>query len=180
MRSEMQAAVAAVRAYALGLPGAREDHPWGESVAKVGAKVFVFLGKDRDSEWGCSVKLPRSATAVLDRPFAEPTGYGLGRSGWVTLSFREEERVPVEQLKGWIEESYRAVAPKKLVKELDGRQPGAAAAPAKSSAVERPAPKGKRKTSLPKRSAPKRPESAAMGKAKSKKAPLKKAPGKKE
>ena len=33
-----------VRQFAAGLPGAWEDHPWGESVAKVGKKVFVFFG----------------------------------------------------------------------------------------------------------------------------------------
>ncbi|HCO04282.1 MAG TPA: dGTPase, partial [Actinobacteria bacterium] len=33
-----------VRTFALGLPEAYEDHPWGESVAKVNKKVFVFLG----------------------------------------------------------------------------------------------------------------------------------------
>ena len=33
-----------VREFALGMPGAIEDFPWGESVAKVNKKVFVFLG----------------------------------------------------------------------------------------------------------------------------------------
>jgi hypothetical protein len=33
--------------FALGYPGAWEDHPWGETVAKVKTKVFVFFGKGR-------------------------------------------------------------------------------------------------------------------------------------
>ena len=33
-----------VRQFAAGLPEAWEDHPWGETVYKVGKKVFVFLG----------------------------------------------------------------------------------------------------------------------------------------
>ena len=37
---------AQARAFALSLPGATEDFPWGESVAKVNRKVFVFLGRD--------------------------------------------------------------------------------------------------------------------------------------
>ena len=36
----------ALRDYALSFPGATEDFPWGERVAKVKGKVFVFLGGD--------------------------------------------------------------------------------------------------------------------------------------
>lgn len=105
--------------FALSLPGAYPDHPWGETVAKVGKKVFVFLGHDERAV-GFSAKLPASSEAALLLPFAKPTGYGLGKSGWVTASFDEGEDVPVDLLLGWIEESYRAIAPKKLVAELDG------------------------------------------------------------
>src|SRR5262250_623849 len=104
-----------LREFALGFPGATEDFPWGERVAKVGGKVFVFLGKtSRDGSFGLSVKLPLSKDAALDLPFTEPTGYGLGKAGWVSASFSPKDRAPVEILKVWIEESYRAVAPKKL------------------------------------------------------------------
>ncbi len=110
-----------LRAFALKLPGAHEDFPWGERVAKVGGKVFVFLGKPA-GKGGLSlaVKLPVSSSDALDLPFTAPTGYGLGKSGWVTATFAPGEEPPVEILTAWIEESYRAVAPKKLVAELDG------------------------------------------------------------
>lgn len=123
---------ATLRAHAFSFPGAVEEHPWGESVAKVKGKVFVFLGHctPASEECGFSVKLPRSGVAALDLGFTEPTGYGLGKSGWVTARIREHERVDVELLKRWIEESYRAVAPKKLVAELDARAADAAGAPA--------------------------------------------------
>lgn len=42
----MHKGAAALVAFALSLPGAREDFPWGESVAKIGKKIFVFLGRD--------------------------------------------------------------------------------------------------------------------------------------
>jgi predicted DNA-binding protein (MmcQ/YjbR family) len=110
-----------LRKYALSFPGATEDFPWGERVAKVNGKVFVFLGRDpvAGGSMGISVKLPESGQDALDLPFAEPTGYGLGKSGWVSATFEAKDEPPVEILKGWIRESYAAVAPKKLLAELD-------------------------------------------------------------
>jgi predicted DNA-binding protein (MmcQ/YjbR family) len=115
----------ALRAYALGFPEAREDFPWGERVVKVGDKVFVFLGRDEDV--GVTVKLPSSGLMALSLPFASPTGYGLGKSGWVTARFGPRDKPPMELLRKWIDESYRAVAPKQLVKALD--EPRAQPAP---------------------------------------------------
>jgi predicted DNA-binding protein (MmcQ/YjbR family) len=109
---------ATLRRHALGLPGAWEDFPWGESVVKVGKKVFVFLGR-AGGEVSLSVKLPSSNLLALDLPFTSPTGYGLARGGWVTARFAKGEPTPVALLRQWIEESYRTVAPKRLVKELD-------------------------------------------------------------
>ena len=127
----------AVVAFALGLPAAREDFPWGERVAKVGKKVFVFMGKPASSKFGMSVKLPESGSDVLALPFASPTGYGLGKSGWVSLQFASADAIPpVAVLCEWIEESYRAVAPKTLVKELDGG--AAVSAPRPRTAARRP------------------------------------------
>jgi predicted DNA-binding protein (MmcQ/YjbR family) len=110
-----------LRKYALSFPGAVEDFPWGERVAKVKGKVFVFLGSDPvpGGPMGLSVKLPESGQDALDLPFAKPTGYGLGKSGWVSASFEAKDEPPLDILKGWILESYRAVAPKKLLAEFD-------------------------------------------------------------
>ena len=111
-----------LRAFALGFPEAYEEFPWGERVAKVNGKVFVFLGMDGDT-LGLSVKLPQSGMLALGLPFASPTGYGLGKAGWVTAKFAKREKAPVDLLRSWIEESYRAVAPKTLVKALDASGP---------------------------------------------------------
>jgi predicted DNA-binding protein (MmcQ/YjbR family) len=106
--------------YALSFPEAWQDEPWeGDVVAKVGKKVFVFLGSVRDDgSIGLSVKLPESRDEALAYPFTEPTGYGLGRSGWVSASFARGDPPPVDMLEEWIDESYRAIAPKKLVARL--------------------------------------------------------------
>jgi predicted DNA-binding protein (MmcQ/YjbR family) len=106
-----------VRDFALSLPGSFEDHPWGEDVAKVNGKIFVFLGSAGSRRM--TVKLEESHSHALSIEGAEPTGYGLGNSGWVTVPLRAEG-VNVALLRDWIEESYRIVAPKRLVSELDG------------------------------------------------------------
>ena len=100
-------------------PETRVDHPWGESAIKVKGKTFVFLHAG-GTGLSLSVKLVVSHTAALGLPFTEPTGYGLGKSGWVTATFSASETPPVGMLKEWIDESYRAQAPKKLVAALGG------------------------------------------------------------
>jgi predicted DNA-binding protein (MmcQ/YjbR family) len=112
---------AGLRAFALELPEAYEDNPWGECVVKVNKKVFVFLGLEPAQGAGMTftVKLPGSGADVLNLPFAEPSGYGLGKHGWVTMRFLPGEHPPADILQGWIVESYRAVAPKRLVARLD-------------------------------------------------------------
>jgi hypothetical protein len=67
-------------------------------------------------------KLPYTGHEALQLPFAKPTAYGLGKSGWVSFSPAEREIPPLEQLRERVEESYRAQAPKRLVKQLDERQ----------------------------------------------------------
>jgi predicted DNA-binding protein (MmcQ/YjbR family) len=109
-----------VRDFALSLPGAFEDHPWGEDVAKVNGKIFVFLGPPTSRRM--TVKLEESHAHALSIEGAERTGYGLGDSGWVTLPLRAEG-VTLALLRDWVEESYRIVAPKRRVAELDGTRP---------------------------------------------------------
>jgi predicted DNA-binding protein (MmcQ/YjbR family) len=110
----------AVLDFALGLPGAWEDHPWEETVAKVGKKIFVFGGMDEGHPGGPGVgmKLPSSQPMALAQPGVVPSGYGLGKAGWVSVSLAQFP-LPEHVLRDWVLESYRAVAPKKLVAELE-------------------------------------------------------------
>jgi predicted DNA-binding protein (MmcQ/YjbR family) len=141
---------AALRTHALGFPEAREDFPWGERAIKVKEKVFLFLRAD-DKEVSFSVKLPQTGYQALALPFVEPAHYGLGRHGWVTARLPARGQHSVDDLKAWIEESYRAVAPKKLVSQLDGSSAGKAAkgaAPAPKAAKRAtPAAKGTKRAS---------------------------------
>src|SRR3954453_15087387 len=127
-----------LRECAMGYPDVIEDHPWGESAFKVNKKVFLFMSM-HEGKLGLSVKLPKSRKKALKLPFAEPTGYGLGKSGWVSARFEGGDAVPVEMITDWIDESFRAIAPKKLVAYLDDDEAERAKAPAIRSATKRKA-----------------------------------------
>ena len=105
-----------VREFALSLPEAVEDQPWGEDVVKVRGKVFVFLGGPTSKLM--TVKLEESHAHALSIDGAERTRYGLGAHGWVNVPLRADG-VTLPLLRDWIEESYRIVAPKRLVATLD-------------------------------------------------------------
>jgi len=109
---------AELREYALSLPETTEDFPWGERAFKVKGKAFVFLNAE---ELSFSMKLPTTGFQALTLPFAVPTGYGLGKAGWIT--FKPTGRITKalrEQFFDWALESYAAVAPKKLAREVIG------------------------------------------------------------
>jgi predicted DNA-binding protein (MmcQ/YjbR family) len=118
-RSPLKQAEAKLRDYALRFPEATEEFPWDERVIKVRGKIFVFLG-EVEGLLRVAVKLPTSAEMALTLPFTTPTGYGLGRAGWVTARFGAGDVVPLDLIKEWIEQSFCAVAPKAVVKALGG------------------------------------------------------------
>lgn len=107
----------ALRAAALAYPQAYEDFPWGDRVCKVKGKIFLFVSQ-RDGKLAMGVKLPLSNAFALMLPGTAPTGYGLGKAGWVSATFEAADEPPVELLLSWIRESYCAVAPKTLSKAL--------------------------------------------------------------
>lgn len=112
-----ESAFDALRAHGLSLPGTVEEHPWGHSALKVRGKTFVFLNLDEE-RLSLSVKLPVSRDFALMLDFTEPTGYGLGRAGWVSSAFAPGEEVDLDLLRRWIDESYRAIAPRKLAASI--------------------------------------------------------------
>lgn len=87
-------------------------------MVKVRGKIFVFLGMPAGAGISVTVKLPDSNGAALMEPFAEPSGYGRGRAGWVTCTFGPDDEPPVGVLCQWIDESYRSVAPRKLARRI--------------------------------------------------------------
>src|SRR6186713_2377166 len=107
-----------LRAFGLAYPGAHTKSPWpGHLDLAVRDKTFAYLSVEGEP-FKVSCKLPHSSDVALMLPFTEPTAYGLGKSGWVSAKFAPTETPPVALLKAWIDESYRAQAPKKLVATL--------------------------------------------------------------
>lgn len=136
------AALKELRAFGLGFPGTGLKSPWpGHLDLAVKDKTFAYLSVEGEP-FKISCKLPRSNALALALPFTEPAPYGLGKSGWVTAKLPAGEGVPVELFKAWLEESYRAQAPKKLAAALGA----APAVQEKRKAPKRRVPKNKSKT----------------------------------
>jgi len=116
MSKKLLALEKGLRAHALSLPEAAEETPWGHIAVKVRSRTFVFLGGEASEPgvFSMTVKLPVSAEMAKTPPFVSAAGYGLGKSGWVTVRLALKDKCDVATLKGWTEQSYRAVAPKKL------------------------------------------------------------------
>lgn len=88
----------------------------GQPTFRVRGKNFVFTDKGAT---GMSVKLPKEeATAVIATdPGAQPTGYGLGRHGWVSIVVGDaagDDRW--EEIEEWVRTSFTLVAPKGLAR----------------------------------------------------------------
>ncbi len=154
-------AEAAIAKLAQGYPEVVEENPWGHRAFKVRGKTYLFLGADGDSV-SFSVKLPGTGVAALELEFTEPTHYGLGKSGWVTARFSSGRMLPMGLVREWLDESYAAIAPKKLSSALGSSV----------NAVAEPAARAKARSVKQTRKAP-------QGKAAAKKALAKAAPAKK-
>lgn len=110
-----------LEAIALRLPEAErvDIEAWdGEPTFRVRGKNFVFCSPEGI---GISIKLPReeAEAVVATDPKASPTGYGLGRHGWVSIDL--SGRIPAgrwQLVEEWIRTSYVLVAPKVLARQV--------------------------------------------------------------
>jgi predicted DNA-binding protein (MmcQ/YjbR family) len=143
----------------LSLPGAYEDRPWGSVHCKVAGKIFVGWGRHDDGEMeiGFRVSPELQSMLVASDPRFKIAKY-VGKYGGVDM--RIGPKPNWDEVEEFIVESYRIIAPKKLVKELDARRGVASAAQAKKPAAK---PAAKRKTAKPaakRKTVPKRAASA--------------------
>jgi predicted DNA-binding protein (MmcQ/YjbR family) len=90
-----------------------DDHP----TFRVNGKNFVFSDETGTS---LSVKLSKeeAAAVVATDTDVEPTGYGLGRHGWISVTLVEPDEDRWRQVEEWVRTSYTLVAPKRLAKTV--------------------------------------------------------------
>jgi predicted DNA-binding protein (MmcQ/YjbR family) len=105
-------------AYCLAKPGAWQDEPWdGDVVAKVGSKIFVFLGTDEAAVIGLKCGATREAADewLARYPHDASVMAYIGRSGWNSL--RVGGAIPDDEILEAVDASYDAVVAKLPRKE---------------------------------------------------------------
>lgn len=115
--------LALVRSIALAVPGSHEKVSHGRPAFHT-VKVHCYYGGARkvEGEWeehpqSVLLHLPASESAAVQEYPASFVPAYLGGSGWIGLDL--DERTDPAELAELIEESYRTVAPRRLVAELD-------------------------------------------------------------
>ncbi len=98
-------------AYCLAKPGAWQDEPWeGDVVAKVGPKIFAFLGSGPGIGLKCGASRDVADEWLQRYPDDAAVMPYIGRSGWNTL--RVNGTIPADELLEAIDASYDAVVSK--------------------------------------------------------------------
>ena len=108
------------------LPGAYEDRPWGSVHCKVAGKIFVGWSRDEAGVMSLGFKTDKELQGLLvaSDPRFSVAAY-VGRHGWVDMKLGPAP--DWDEVKQFIVESYRRIAPRKLVKELAGKVEAVAA-----------------------------------------------------
>jgi predicted DNA-binding protein (MmcQ/YjbR family) len=100
-----------LKSYCLAKPGAWEDQPWeGDVVAKVGDKVFAFLGSGTSVGVKCAPSREEADEWVARFPDDASASAYIGRFGWNTL--RIGGAIPDDELIDAVDASYDAVVSK--------------------------------------------------------------------
>jgi len=104
---------------ALKFPETEAGTSCNKTAYKARGKSFLFVGADADT-WNAMFKPGDSKAEFQSLAIQDPNRYSLGKTGWATLTFSHKEAPKSADLKRWIEESFRQIAPKKLVAEWEG------------------------------------------------------------
>ncbi|HTB08375.1 MAG TPA: MmcQ/YjbR family DNA-binding protein [Acidimicrobiales bacterium] len=90
----------------------------GEPTFRVMGKNFVFAGLDATR---ITLKLTHdeAAAVVATDPLVVAAAYGLGRSGWVSVTLRARmSAARWQEIEEWVRTSYTLVAPTRLARSV--------------------------------------------------------------
>jgi predicted DNA-binding protein (MmcQ/YjbR family) len=124
----------------MALPGATETVTWGHPLFRVADKIFVGYGDDGGGE-SMSAKVGKGRQAKLIRDSRYSIAPYVGRFGWV--QFKLSGKVDWDEVTGLVLESYRLIAPKPMLKKMDGE--AGRAGDAAKSAKRKPAKSGSKR-----------------------------------
>jgi predicted DNA-binding protein (MmcQ/YjbR family) len=98
-------------AYCLAKPGAWQDEPWdGDVVAKVGPKIFAFVGDGSSVGVKCGASREEADEWLARYPDDASVMAYIGRSGWNTLTVGGA--IPDDEVLEAVDASYEAVVAK--------------------------------------------------------------------
>jgi predicted DNA-binding protein (MmcQ/YjbR family) len=102
--------------YCLGKPGAWPDEPWeNDVVAKVGSKIFAFLGSAETVGVKCGKDRLEAEELIRQYPDDASAMAYIGRYGWNSL--RLNGKIPEAELLEAVDASYDAVVSRLPKKE---------------------------------------------------------------
>lgn len=109
-----------IRSICMALPEVKEVEAWGHPTFRAPKKMFAAVGAELTGEptLGLKVGFARQ-DALLEDPRFVPTPYA-AHQGWVSLKL--QSRMDWNEVSGLVEEAYRQVALKRLLKLLDQKQ----------------------------------------------------------
>jgi predicted DNA-binding protein (MmcQ/YjbR family) len=98
-------------AYCLSKPGAWQDEPWeGDVVAKVGDKIFAFLGSGTSVGVKCGANRVEADEWLLQFPQDAHVMAYIGRSGWNSLDIGGA--IPDDEILEAVDASYSTILAK--------------------------------------------------------------------
>ena len=118
-----------VRKLCLSLPATTEVVAWGHPTFRVDGKIFVGYGHKTVEKLGAiinreetyptmGVKVGKARQKELIRDPRFTHADYVGRFGWVTMAL--QGRIDWDEIAGLVLMSYRLIAPKKFVAQMDG------------------------------------------------------------
>jgi predicted DNA-binding protein (MmcQ/YjbR family) len=107
------------RAICLDLPEATERETWGHPTFRVRDKIFAGFGTGDDGTTAMSMKAApdeQESLLAVGHPFFKPAY--VGSRGWIGIVIDDD--TDWDEVRELVLDSYRAIAPKTLVRRVDG------------------------------------------------------------